>query len=88
MAPEERERIRRLVRELSQSVNNLMSESSDVKDAIREIEEGGYEVDLLFALFTRILRKKDEPVRLEETPSPTDFDAEFLKGLRLNWSMD
>ena len=88
MTPEERERIKKLVKELSQSVNNVLNESSDVKEALRGIEESGYDVDLLFALFTRILRKKDESLQLEETPPPADFDAKFLKGLRLNWSAD
>jgi len=88
MTSEERERIKRLVRELSQCVNAALSENGDVKDALREIEDEGYQVDLLFALFTRILRKKDEPLQLEDPTAAADFDVQFLKNLRLNWSSD
>jgi len=87
MTSEERERIKRLVRELSQCVNAALSENGDVKGALREIEDEGYQVDLLFALFTRILRKKDEPLQLEDQTA-ADFDDQFLKTLRLNWSSD
>ncbi|MFZ5877260.1 MAG: hypothetical protein ACOYXU_12755 [Nitrospirota bacterium] len=89
MSPEERDRIKKLVRELSQCVNAALTDSGDVKDALKDIEEEGYQVDLLFALFTRILRKKDEPPQLEAPPLSTDetsFDDQFLKTLRLNWS--
>ncbi len=86
MSPDEKARIKELVRELSQRVNAALNESDDVKDALQGIEEEGYEVDLLFALFTRILRKKKgEPLQLEgPDPSAMDFDeAQFLKDLRL-----
>ncbi|HET8760259.1 MAG TPA: hypothetical protein VFN94_04285 [Nitrospiria bacterium] len=89
MSPEERERIKKLVRELSQCVNSALTDSSDVKDALKDIEEEGYQVDLLFALFTRILRKKDDTPQLEAPPLSADdsaFDEQFLKTLRLNWS--
>jgi hypothetical protein len=87
MSPEEKEKIKRLVRELSQCVNAALSENGDVKGALREIEDEGYQVDLLFALFTRILRKREEPLQLEEPPlTGTAFDDQFLKTLKLLWS--
>lgn len=92
MSPEEKERIKKLVRELSHCVNAALTDSSDVKDALRDIEDEGYQVDLLFALFTRILRKKDgapETPQLEAPPlssAASPFDDQFLKTLRLNWS--
>ena len=89
MSPDEREHIKKLVRELSQCVNAALTDSGDVKDALKDIEEEGYHVDLLFALFTRILRKKDELPQLEAPPLSTDetcFDDQFLRTLRLNWA--
>ncbi len=88
MSPEEKERIKKLVRELSQCVNSALTDSNDVKDALKDIEEEGYQVDLLFALFTRILRKKEDPPQLEAPLSATasPFDDQFLKTLRLSWS--
>ena len=89
MSPEEKEKIKRLVRELSHCVNAAISDNGDVRGALKDIEEEGYQVDLLFALFTRILRKKDEPPQLEAPPlsaEESSFDDQFLKTLRLNWS--
>ena len=89
MQPEEKEKIKRLVRELSQCVNAALSDNQDVKGALRDIEDEGYQVDLLFALFTRILRKRSAPFTLDEPlPPGTSFDTHFLKTLRLNWSAD
>jgi hypothetical protein len=91
MSPEEKEKIKKLVRELSQCVNAALTDSNDVKDALKDIEEEGYQVDLLFALFTRILRKKEDPPQLEAPPlsaSASPFDDQFLKTLRLNWSTE
>jgi hypothetical protein len=89
MSPEEKEKIKRLVRELSHRVNAALSDSGDVKGALRDIEEEGYQIDLLFALFTRILRRKDGPLQLEDQPlSGAAFDDHFLKTLKLNWSSE
>jgi hypothetical protein len=89
MSPEEKEKIKRLVRELSHRVNAALSDSGDVKGALRDIEEEGYQIDLLFALFTRILRRKDDPLQIEEQPlSGAAFDDHFLKTLKLNWSSE
>lgn len=91
MSPEEKEKIKKLVRELSQAVNSALVDSSDVKDALSKIEDEEYQVDLLFALFTRILRKKekDEPLQLEGPTAPSkESDDQFLKGLGLVWPSD
>lgn len=88
MNPDEKERIKRLVRELSHCVNAALSDNHDIKDALKDIEGEGYQVDLLFALFTRILRKKEEPLQLDPPLTGTAFDDQFLKTLKLNWSAD
>jgi len=89
MSPEEKEKIKRLVRELSHRVNAALSDSGDVKGALRDIEEEGYQIDLLFALFTRILRRKDDPLQIDEQPINGEaFDDHFLKTLKLNWSSE
>jgi hypothetical protein len=86
MKPEEKEKIKRLVRELSHCVNSALSDNGDIKDALKDIEDEGYQVDLLFALFTRILRKKDVPLLEEPSATATPFDDDFLRTLKLNWS--
>lgn len=79
------------MKELSQAVNGALADSEEVQDAIKSIEDEEYQVDMLFALFTRILRRKekDDPLQLGGPAVPSEaFDDDFMKGARVKWSSE
>jgi len=83
MDTHEQEKLKLLIQELAQLINAVLVRSPELKSAIQGIEEKGYQVDLVLASMTRILKKEfqNQPERLE--PTPTEFDQEFLKTLRI-----
>jgi len=72
-----------LIQELAQLINAVLIQSPELRSAIRDIEQKGYQVDLVLASVTRILKKEneDQPEPLEN-PS-NEFDQDFLKSLRI-----
>ena len=83
MDTHEQERLKLLIQELAQLINAVLVRSPELKSAIQGIEEKGYQVDLVLASMTRILKKE-----LQSQPEPleaasTEFDEEFLKTLRI-----
>ena len=83
MDTHEQEKLKLLIQELAQLINAVLVRSPELKSAIQGIEEKGYQVDLVLASMTRILKKElqNQPEPLETTP--TEFDQEFLKTLRI-----
>ena len=81
MDTHEQEKLKLLIQELAQLINAVLVRSPELKSAIQGIEEKGYQVDLVLASMTRILKKEfqNQPEPLEVTP--TKFDEEFLKTL-------
>jgi hypothetical protein len=83
MDTHEQEKLKLLIQELAQLINAVLIQSPELRSAIQGIEQKGYQVDLVLASMTRILKKEtpDQP----EPPEthPTGFDQEFLKSLRI-----
>jgi hypothetical protein len=79
----EQEKLKLLIQELAQLINAVLVRSPELRSAIQGIEEKGYQVDLMLASMTRILKKElqNQPEPLGATP--TEFDEEFLKTLRI-----
>jgi hypothetical protein len=84
--------IKRLMKNLGESINETLAESPKINERIQEIRDAGYEVFLVieakigfsrkgrrdgFSVSTPI--KSDEPVRLRITSD----DAKFLKSLKI-----
>jgi hypothetical protein len=83
MDTHEQEKLKLLIQELAQLINAVLIQSPELRSAIQDIEEKGYRVDLVLASMTRILKNEfqNQPEFLEA--SPTEFDQEFLKTLRI-----
>jgi hypothetical protein len=79
----EQEKLKLLIQELAQLINAVLIQSPELRSAIQGIEQKGYQVDLVLAAMTRILKKEtsdpSEPLEIH----PTTFDQEFLKSLRI-----
>lgn len=82
--PKKNEKLKDLVKVLANAINSVFTESEEIKDALRGIEDEGYRVDLILASITRILRKDnasdDKPLVYEFN----NFDKAFLKALKIN----
>lgn len=89
--------LKRLMKNLEESINEAISDAPGIERAIREIKEAGYEVVLVidatigFKPTTGEQRDslalepgRDEPVRLKITPE----DAKFLKSLKISVEKD
>jgi hypothetical protein len=88
--------LKRLMKNLEESINEALSESSGINEAIREIKDSGYEVVLVVDAtigFKPGGKESDgsdagdiaeEPVRLRITPE----DAKFLKSLKISVDKD
>jgi outer membrane protein TolC len=83
MDTHEQEKLKLLIQELAQLINAVLIQSPELRSAIQDIEEKGYQVDLVLASMTRILKNEfqKQPEFLEA--DPTEFDQEFLKTLRI-----
>jgi hypothetical protein len=85
--------LKRLMKNLEESINEALSESPTINQAIREIKDAGYEVVLVIdaTIGFKPTGKEtgdnlpgnvggEEPVRLRITPE----DAKFLKSLKIS----
>jgi hypothetical protein len=83
--------IKRLMKNLGESINETLAESPKINERIQEIRDAGYEVFLVIEAKVGFSRKDkeddsilaappDEPVRLQITPD----DAKFLKSLKIS----
>lgn len=82
MDPKENKRLKELVMELANTVNSVFSENPQIKETLRDIEKEGYQVDLILASITRILRK-DDKAKEELKFEFNAFDRAFLQSLKL-----
>jgi hypothetical protein len=82
--------IKRLMKNLGETINETLAESSKINERIQEIRDGGYEVFLVIEAKVGFSRKdkadsesisvsSEEPVRLHITSE----DAKFLKSLKI-----
>lgn len=83
MDTHEQEKLKQLIQELAQLINAVLIQSPELRSAIQDIEQKGYQVDLMLASMTRILKKElsNRPEPLES--APTDSDRAFLKTVRI-----
>lgn len=82
--------IKRLMKNLGESINETLAESPRINERIQEIRDAGYEVFLVIEAKIGFSRKgmeenemsasAEEPVRLHITPD----DAKFLKSLKIS----
>lgn len=82
MDPKENKRLKELVMELANTINSVFSENPQIKETLRDIEKEGYQVDLILASITRILRR-DDKVKEELKFEFNAFDRAFLQSLKL-----
>jgi len=89
--------IKRLMKSLGESINETLSESPKINEAIQSIRDTGYEVFLIIEATIGFNRKGkgdnetvstpvkiDDPVRLRITSE----DAKFLKSLKISIDSD
>jgi hypothetical protein len=85
MDTHEQEKLKLLIRELTQLINAVLVQSPELRSALQVIEEKGYRIDLVLASMTRIQKKESrEPSESLEEKS-VESDQEFLKTLRIRW---
>jgi hypothetical protein len=82
--------IKRLMKNLGESINETLAESPRINERIQEIRDAGYEIFLVIEAkigFSRkgteegeLSRSADDPVRLRITSD----DAKFLKSLKIS----
>ncbi len=82
MNPRENKRLKELVMELANTINSIFSENPQIRDTLKDIEKEGYQVELILASITRIL-KKDDKVKEELKFEFNAFDKAFLQSLKL-----
>jgi hypothetical protein len=75
---EPKDRLRELLLELAQTINEVMSENRQIKDALMNFEKEGYHVDLVLASITKVA-KKDEELKYEFNP----LDKAFLNAIKV-----
>ena len=83
MDTHEQEKLKLLIQELAQLINAVLIQSPELRSAIQDIEQKGYQVDLVLASMTRILKKEFQNQAEPLEATPTEFDQEFLKTLRI-----
>jgi hypothetical protein len=84
--------IKRLMKDLGQSINDTLSDSPKINESIQNIRDAGYEVFLIIEAkigFNRKVQAEEEtisfPVQSEETVRLriTHDDVKFLKSLKI-----
>lgn len=88
MEPKENDKLKDLVKELANTINSVFTESEEIKDALREIEDKGYHVDLVLASIARILRKDSSTDEKPLVYEFNNFDKAFLKALKIRVEVD
>jgi hypothetical protein len=85
------EKLKELVRDLAHAINSVFAESTEIRTVIKDIEEEGYQVDLVLASITRALHKEQKgkvtfqpPALLENAKFELNrFDQSFLKSIKV-----
>ena len=83
MENQENEKLKRLVKDLVETINGVFSESSEIKEALKGIEEEGYRVDMVLASITRIQKREGEEKDRELVYEFNPFDQAFLQSLKI-----
>ncbi|MBI1822425.1 MAG: hypothetical protein HY036_09695 [Nitrospirae bacterium] len=89
--PQDNEKLRELVRDLAHAINSVFAESSEIRTVIKDIEEEGYQVDLVLASITRALNKEQKEKPGTQPPALIEnikfelnrFDQSFLKSIKI-----
>jgi len=76
-------KLKKLVKELVDTINQVFSESSHIKKALKGIEEEGYRIDIVLASITRIHRKEDEGKTPKLIYEFNPSDKVFLQSLKI-----
>ena len=94
--PPENEKLKDLVRDLAHAINSVFAESTEIKTVIKDIEEEGYQVDLVLASITRAMNKErvapQPPALMSQVEQLSEslkyelssFDQSFLKSIKIN----
>ena len=84
------QRLRNLMEELGEAINNSLSDSEQIAEVITRIKAGGYDVFLLLEATVGFNEREEagESVAVNEQRSPAEFqvtsqDVKFLKSLRI-----
>ncbi|MEK6692435.1 MAG: hypothetical protein AABY44_03300 [Nitrospirota bacterium] len=73
-----KDRLRELLLDLAYTINEVISENRQIKDALMNFDKEGYHVDLVLASITRVA-KKDEELKYEFNP----LDKAFLNAIKI-----
>lgn len=76
---EPNERLRELLFELANTINDVVSENRQIKDVLMNFEKEGYHVDLILASITKIAKKDGEDLIYEFSP----LDMAFLNAIKI-----
>lgn len=74
-----KERLRELLLELANTINDVLSENRQIKDVLMNFEKEGYHVDLILASITKVAKKEDEELKYEFGP----LDMAFLNAIKI-----
>ena len=84
------QRLKSLMRELGEAINNSLSDSEQIAEVIARIKAGGYDVFLVLEATIGFHERDEaaEPTVINEQRSAADFqvmsqDVRFLKSLRI-----
>jgi len=75
---EPKDRLRELLLELAQTINEVITDNHQIKDALMNFEREGYHVDLVLASITKVARKEEE-LKYEFSP----LDKAFLNAIKI-----
>lgn len=79
----ENEKIKGLITGLANAINVVFSESKEIKEALKVIEEEGYHVDLILASITRVLKRNTDTGQNELKFEFNNFDKSFLQAIKI-----
>lgn len=78
-----RERLRELLLELANTINDVISDNPQIKEALMNFEKEGYHVDLILASITKVAKKSEassgEELKYEFSP----LDKAFLNAIKI-----
>ncbi|MBI3354471.1 MAG: hypothetical protein HY034_06250 [Nitrospirae bacterium] len=84
MDSKENERIKELITGLANAINSVFSESKEIREALKVIEEEGYHVDLVLASVTRVLKGGQQEAQNSDIKYEfNNFDKSFLKAVKI-----
>lgn len=73
-----KDRLRELLLELAHTINEVITENRQIKDALMNFEKEGYHVDLVLASITKVARQNEE-LKYEFSP----LDKAFLNAIKV-----